>query len=102
MSDYENADIQTIPLDKLAESLRNQIKGLPREQLVVTLMIGALARKFDEAVELINAQHAALQQLNDMVSNVLTDSQLDHEQCGTTIRRTLSPVEEVLAKWNKS
>ena len=39
----------------------------------------------------------ALRGLLTMVSNVLTDSQLDHEQCGKTIRSVLKPAFEALA-----
>jgi len=34
--------------------------------------------------------------LMTMVGNVLTDSQLDHEQCGTTIRRAIEPAQAVI------
>lgn len=36
--------------------------------------------------------------LRKMVRNVLTDSQLDHVNCGTYIRKTMKGVEAAIAK----
>lgn len=41
---------------------------------------------------------AALEGLLSMVSNVLTDSQLDHDHCGATIRNAINPTRKAIAQ----
>lgn len=77
-------------------------ENVPRERPVDPLeLLKQEAR--DEAADpardaAASAMLAALQGLLSMVSNVLTDSQLDHDHCGATIRNAIEPTRAAIAQ----
>jgi regulator of protease activity HflC (stomatin/prohibitin superfamily) len=68
----------------------------------------SLSHRLSRAAKLIAAERRiaqleeALRGLRTMVVNVLTDSQLDHVNCGQTIRNALGPVDALLAPDDRS
>jgi hypothetical protein len=91
-----STDLQTIPLDELVTSLRDQIKDMPDDLILTKLILSTLINRFDDAIILLDSQYHVLKELKKVIDATLTDFQFDQGQSVVTMRRALFVIEGVI------
>jgi hypothetical protein len=88
-----STDLQTIPLDELVTSLRDQIKDMPDDLILTKLILSTLINRFDDAIILLDSQYHVLKELKKVIDATL---KFDQGQSVVTMRRALFVIEGVI------